>query len=122
MSNEATVQNQVRLNASALGWALWRNNVGVLIDSRGIPVRYGLANDSKGVNAHFKSADLIGIRPIVITPDMVGKTIGQFVSLECKHAGWKFNGNDAHQTAQAAWRDLVSSYGGFADFTTGEIK
>ena len=38
-------------------------------------VRYGLC---KG------SADLIGIRPVLITPEMVGTTIGQFVGLEVK--------------------------------------
>ena len=79
MQNESTIQAKVRLDASKLGWRLWRNNVGVLMDSRGVPVRFGLANDSAGVNKIIKSADLIGIRPVIITQDMVGKVIGQFV-------------------------------------------
>lgn len=119
--NESTVQAQVRLLASTQGWRLWRNNVGVLIDSRGVPVRFGLANDSKQVNSQVKSGDLIGIRPVLITPDMVGRTIGQFASRECKRSGWVFNPNDARDVAQMCWIDVVSSLGGDAKFTTGDL-
>lgn len=52
--NEATVQSLVRLEASRKGCRLWRNNVGVLQDINGRPVRYGLANDSKQLNENFK--------------------------------------------------------------------
>ena len=121
MSNEATIQAKVRLAASAAGWALWRNNVGVLLDSRGIPVRYGLANDSKAVNGQFKSGDLIGIRPVVVTADMVGSCIGQFVSRECKREGWKYRESDPHERAQERWKEMVNFYGGDAAFTMGEL-
>jgi hypothetical protein len=121
MKNEATVQADVRLMASRLGWGLWRNNVGVLLDSRGVPVRYGLANDSKGVNANIKSGDLIGIRTRIITPEMIGSVIGQFVSRECKREGWKFNPNDPNDRAQQRWIDIINSFGGDAAFTTGEL-
>ena len=119
--NEATVQAKVRLMASQRGWILWRNNVGVLLDSRGIPVRFGLANDSKIVNKNYKSADLIGIKPIRITQDMVGTTIGQFISRECKHPLWKFNPNDEHELAQARWIELINLMGGDASFSVGEL-
>ena len=119
--NESTVQAQVRLLASTQGWRLWRNNVGVLIDSRGVPVRFGLANDSKQVNSQVKSGDLIGIRPVLITPDMVGRTIGQFVSRECKRQGWVLNLYDARDEAQMRWIEVVSSLGGDAKFTTGDL-
>lgn len=113
--DESTIQAKIRLRASTLGWKVWRNNVGVLMDSRGVPVRFGLANDSKAVNSSFKSADLIGIRPLLITPGMVGKTIGQFVSIECKAPGGKVAG------AQIKWKDLINSLGGFATITSDEI-
>ena len=119
--NEATVQAHVRLLASQAGWRLWRNNVGVLLDSRGVPVRYGLANDSKQVNAVFKSADLIGIKPVLITPDMVGTVIGQFVSRECKVSGWRLNPNNEHDVTQMKWADLIMMLGGDASITTGEL-
>jgi hypothetical protein len=119
--NEATVQANLRLLASKNGWKLWRNNVGVLLDSRGIPVRYGLANDSKLVNNQFKSGDLIGIRPRIITPDMVWSCIGQFISRECKRPDWKYNPNNPHDRAQMRWIELINLYGGDASFTTGEL-
>src|SRR5512139_4117201 len=111
---EAEVKARLTLAASKAGWRMWRNNVGVLPDARGIPIRFGLANVSKQVNSHIKSGDLIGIRPVVITPDMVGQTIGQFVSLECKRPGWKFNPNDERDVAQKRWADLITSLGGYA--------
>jgi len=119
--NEASIQAQVRLDASKLGWRLFRNNVGVLVDSRGTPVRFGLANDSNVVNKHIKSADLIGIKPVLITQDMVGQTIGQFVSRECKWSGWKYNPKDEREAAQQRWIDMINSMGGDAKFTIGEV-
>lgn len=119
--NEATVQAHVRLLASREGWRLFRNNVGVLLDSRGVPVRYGLANDSKKVNEQVKSGDLIGIRPVVITAAMVGHTLGQFASLEIKASGWKPRANDEHEIAQRKWASLVNEAGGYAIFSTGNL-
>ena len=122
MNNEATVQSLVRLEAARRGWKLFRNNVGVLMDSRGVPVRYGLANDSKQVNAAVKSGDLIGIRPVTITQGMVGSVLGQFVSIECKRAGWKPSPNDEHEKAQMRWAELVLLAGGHAVFSTGALE
>ncbi len=118
--SEAAVQAATRVRASQLGWRLWRNNVGAFHDAeKNIHVRYGLANDSPQVNAVVKSGDLIGIRPRVIQPDDIGSLIGQFVSIECKHAGWTYSG-DPHETAQANWANLVVSLGGDARFITNE--
>ena len=119
--SEADVQAHIRLAVSKMGWTIWRNNVGVLKDARGVPVRYGLANDSARVNAVFKSADLIGIRPLVITQEMVGRTVGQFVSIECKAGNWT-PGKDKHFAAQANWRDKVRLLGGYAIIATGSFS
>lgn len=113
--SEAAVQSQARVTASRLGWRLWRNNVGALRDESGGYVRFGLANDSAAINRRCKSADLIGIRPVVITPAHVGHTVGQFASIECKAAGWRWSGSEREQ-AQAAWARLVQSLGGYAAF------
>ena|ERR1035437_3630799 len=121
MRNEADIQNEVRLAASAAGWRVFRNNVGTLLTERGVPVRFGLANDSVSVNKYVKSGDLIGIRPVLITADMVGKTIGQFVSLEVKRQGWIPNQNNDHENAQRRWADIVTGLGGYAIFTTGQL-
>lgn len=115
--SESRVQSQVRLAAPAHDMRLFRNNVGVLRDKRDVPVRYGLANDSQALNARLKSGDLIGWRRRLITPEMLGSTIAQFVSLECKPAGWHYRG-DEHEQAQQRWAALVATEGGWARFVS----
>ena len=116
--SEAWAQSMVRIEASQRGCRLWRNNVGALIDDRGVPLRYGLANDSKAMNQAIKSADLLGIRPVLIRQDHVGQVLGQFLSREIKAPGWRYSGTD-HEQAQMKWAELVLSLGGDASFATG---
>lgn len=73
--------------------ALWRNNVGELLDSRGRAVTFGLA---------IGSADLIGI----LAPT------GRFFALEVKVPGRKAKPH------QETWLSLVRSLGGFAAVVT----
>jgi hypothetical protein len=63
-------------------------------------VNYGLA---------VGSSDLIGWKPVVITPDMVGKTIAQFVCVECKTKAY-----GATTEEQDNWLDQVAQAGGDA--------
>lgn len=118
--SEAWVQSAVRLEASKLGWRLFRNNVGAFQDSTGRWVRYGLANDSAALNKKLKSGDLVGIKPVVVTPEMVGQKLGVFVSREVKQEGWRYTGTE-REVAQLAWINLVNSLGGDAAFTTGNL-
>lgn len=113
--SEASVSQRVELSFSLMGGALWRNNVGVLPDLRGVPVRYGLSNCSAKMNKVSKSGDLIGCLPIVIRPDHVGRTFGLFVSIETKKAAWKWKGDD-HELAQSNWAQVVTSLGGIGIF------
>ena len=117
--HERDIQNLVRLEASRKGLRLWRNNVGAAYMRDGTFLRYGLANETKAMNETIKSSDLIGIRRIVITPDLVGYTIGQFTSREVKHSEWLYTGTP-HEKAQKAWNDLILSFGGDAAFATGD--
>lgn len=118
-NSEAHVQSLVRLRAPGAGIRAFRNNVGVLKDERGVPVRYGLANDSPKLNDRLKSSDLIGWRRRTVTPDMVGGVIAQFWSAECKRVGWTYTGTP-REVAQLAWIQLVVADGGDAKFTVGE--
>ena len=117
--SEAAVQQLVRLEASRLGMRLFRNKVGACKDETGRVIRYGLCNDSAQMNKTVKSSDLIGIRPVIITPDMVGHTIGQFVAREVKRPGWSYRGTD-REVAQQAFGQLVLRLGGDFKFCTGE--
>lgn len=116
--SESRQQSLIRLEAPKHGFWLTRNNVGALIDDRGVPVRYGLANESKAQNQNIKSGDLIGFRSKVIVETDVGSVIAQFASFECKHLGWSYHGNK-HEQAQARWRDFINTHGGIAAFATG---
>ena len=100
-NSETEIQQRIRL---ALGTRkdlrLFRNNTGSLPDPRtGRPVQFGLARGS---------ADLIGIKQITITPDMVGSTIGQFVSIEVKTPTGRLT------PLQRSWLEMVSKFGGLA--------
>jgi len=121
-NSEAAVQNHDRIEFSRSGGILWRNNCGAGQDDRGNFFRYGIANDSKKVNAIIKSGDCIGIQPILIEPHHLGTTLGQFISREYKAPGWKYRPNNARERAQLAWANLVISMGGDAAFVTGAIK
>lgn len=122
MSNEAAVQQAVRLEYARRGYRLFRNNSGALPDARGVPVRFGLGNDSTPLNKALKSSDLIGWHPRVVTQDMVGCVIAQFVSLEIKPSDWRpaLSGERFdHEEAQRRWLDMVVRDGGQGRFMTG---
>jgi hypothetical protein len=116
--SEAAVQVNVRLEATRAGCRLWRNNVGAGQLADGSFLRWGLANDSKQMNAHIKSADLIGIRPRRVEPHHVGEVWGVFLSREIKPEGWRYSGTD-REVAQRRWAELVLALGGDACFATG---
>ena len=98
---ETDLQQRIRL---ALGTSpnlrLFRNQVGSLPDPRtGRLVTFGLA---KG------SADLIGWRTITITPDMVGRQVAVFTSIEVKTERGRI------RPEQHAWLTAVTGAGGIA--------
>jgi hypothetical protein len=117
-ASEAAVQALVRLEASQKGARLWRNNIGAGVLENGSFVRWGLANDTAAMNAAVKSADLIGIKPRLITHADVGTVIGQFLSREVKALGWKYSPTP-RERAQLAWLTLIRALGGDAAFATG---
>lgn len=115
--SEGAVSNDVRLESGHKGVRLFRNNVGACQDKTGRSIRYGLANDSPQMNKRIKSSDLIGIRPLLITPQMVGSTVGQFVAREVKKSAWRYGADPEREKAQLAFISLVIGLGGDACFT-----
>lgn len=73
--SEQGLLNRIRLSLSRQGILNFRNNTGALRDDRGRLVRYGLCPGS---------ADIIGIKPIIVTQEMVGQRVGVFVAVEVK--------------------------------------
>jgi len=98
--NETTILQRIRLAASSIpGLRLFRQNVGMLKDERGRMVRFGL---------HPGSADLIGWRTVTITPDMVGKQVAVFASVEVKTDSGRV------KPEQQNWLEQVTKAGGLA--------
>lgn len=115
--SEAAVQANVRLRAATMDGHLWRNQNGAARTDTGSYVRFGLANDSPKLNAVLKSHDLVGWRRRLITPEMIGQTIGQFWSVEVKPPGWRPTSDKRH-AAQSRWAALVERNGGLSQFVT----
>lgn len=116
--NEEAVTSHTRLEFAKIG-PLWRNNVGVLPDRRGVPVRFGLANESAKMNQEIKSSDWIGATPVTAYLQSCGwVTLGVLTAFEIKRTGWIFDPGDAHVVAQAKFHEIVREAGGFAGFVT----
>ncbi len=98
LSNEAYVQNKIRLAVGHGKIRLFRNNTGALMDIKGRLVKFGLC---KG------SSDLIGFKTVEVTPDMVGQKIAIFSAIEVKDKG------KATQE-QKKFIDIVLDAGGLA--------
>lgn len=118
---EDTVQNALRMQMAIAGGALWRNNSGALPDKTGRIVRFGLGNDSARLNKVWKSADLIGIYPVVVTPEMIGTTLGLFVAFDAKDpATWRGITSE-HEAAQENFFNNVRRLGGKGGFATSAL-
>ena len=96
---EHEIQQRIRLACGRGAVRLWRNNTGALVDQQGRFVRFGLC---KG------SSDLIGLRSLEITPELVGLRLAQFVALEIKTA------QGVLRPEQQAFLRLVQQLGGVA--------
>jgi hypothetical protein len=66
----------------------------------GVPIKYGLFPGS---------GDMVGWSTVEVTPDMVGKRLAVFTSIEIKTE------NDRLSEKQKKWRDNVRAAGGIAE-------
>ncbi len=98
--SEHEIQQRIRLACGRGPVRLWRNNTGALVDQQGRFVRFGLC---KG------SSDLIGLRSLQITPELVGQRLAQFVALEVKTP------QGVLSQEQRAFLRLVTQLGGVAE-------
>jgi hypothetical protein len=117
---ESTILKQVMLAATKVGAVVFRNNTGQGWIGRSRRLAPGeryvasggevLIHDARPLHAGLfvGSGDLIGWRSIEVTPEMVGRRIATFVSLETKSA----KGRSSKE--QVNWHDQVNGAGGIA--------
>lgn len=117
---ESEIVQDTILTASKLGARMFRNNTGMgwvgktiritkeiklnlkpgdVVVRQGRPLHAGLCEGS---------SDSIGITPILITPEMVGRTVGIFTAFECKTEKGKTS------ELQNNFIQMVLNYGGIA--------
>ena len=97
--SEHEIQQRIRLACGRGVVRLWRNNTGALVDQQDRFVRFGLCEGS---------SDLIGLRSLEITTELVGQRLAQFVALEVKAA------QGVLSPEQRAFLRLVQQLGGVA--------
>ena len=109
---ESNILALVRLALSKLGFTSFRNNSGtawqgevkrigaktIIIDNAR-PVHFGLATGS---------SDVIGFKPVVITPEFVNRRVAVFAAIEVKQPGKK------PTDEQTNFLDCVKNAGGIA--------
>lgn len=113
--SEKSIQSEIHAKlASRPDIRLFRNNIGMAYQGRVVSksenvivieqyrhIKYGLQNPG--------GHDLIGWKSITITPEMVGKKIAVFASVECK------NGKSGKPSdEQTAFQNAVIHFGGIS--------
>ena len=90
--------NKYLLHFSGAGAMVWRNNTG----------KFRSLTDPQRIVAvgQVGSADIIGVQPVTITADMVGKVIGQAIAIEVKTPTGK------QSQEQKNWQQAFEQHGG----------
>ena len=91
-------------NNIGLGWVgeLLKQGTDYILLKNPRPVKFGVGGDG--------AADYIGFYSIIITPEMVGKKVAIFSSIESMDKGKKIKKGGA----QDDWRSFVKMFGGIA--------
>lgn len=122
--DESYVQSFLRLQGPPLGYNLARNNRGALPNEKGVPIRFGLWNDTAALDKVCKSGDLIGYQSGWFRDYETAEPVkvAVFSMVECKRATWRgFNPDDPREAAQQRCISMVLTAGGIATFSTGEL-
>ena len=120
---ESRIWRQIRDKLSTGAVRLWRNEQGhgllirhrstegrqaIIAECHAVALRHGGSAVRVAFGLGKGTADLIGMKRVTITQDMVGSQVAVFVSVECKTA------TGATREEQKAWLAFVNSFGGIA--------
>lgn len=98
---ERDLINRARLHATQNGGLLFRNSVGQAWQGKIVsqsPGRIVLTNYRRVIyGLHKGSADLIGLQPVIVTPEMIGDELAVFWAVEIKTK------NDRLKPEQKRW-------------------
>lgn len=110
--SEKAIQSAVMLAASQAGFTIWRNNCGMAWAGDATRLKDGsvLIRNPRPLHVGLckGSADLIGLKPVVVTEEMLGRTLAQFAAIEVKTPRGKLSEH------QARFLAFVESKGGLA--------
>lgn len=118
---ETTAKRVVLLRAGEYRSRLFKNNTGVAYTEYGRPVFFGLGNDGTKDDESFRTPDDIGWTPVLITPEMVGKTVAVFTAIESKKLGFIVKPDYNKKTreyGQNKFMNLVNLNNGIAGFAS----
>lgn len=108
---EKNIQSLILIAISKLKHIGWRNNTGMGWIGQSIKLKNGdvMIRNARPLHAGLclGSSDIIGIKKIKITQEMVGSEIGQFLAIEVKQEKKK------PTKEQQNFIDFVNSNGGF---------
>lgn len=119
---EAKASHSSGLRAAEWGSRMFRNNSGSFYSPSGALVRFGLMENMKKWLNKYRSSDKIGFTPVLITPEMVGKTIPVFTSFEDKKETFVIRDTykkGSREWMQNNWCEFICKAGGIAGFVRG---
>lgn len=118
---EGKASLDVRLRANAKGCRLYKNNTGVAFSEDNRPVFFGLGNDGTKDKESIRTPDWVGWLNVVITPEMVGKSIPVFTAIDAKKVGFipkKSYPVGTREYGQQKFFNIVIDSNGLAGFAT----
>ncbi len=112
MSDETNkVVPNILLECGKHNMRLFKNIRGMFYTKDGREIKAGLMADHSG--------DLVGWTKIVITPDMVGRSVAIYTEIEAKNSKWKKPKNQ-HEKDQAERMEKIKTFGGIAAILNSE--
>jgi len=104
---DSAISDRVLLELTAQDFLLWRNPVGAGRMDSGQYVKYGVCNPG--------GSDLIGLRSVTITPDMVGQRVAIFAAIESKSKNYRVS------PPQRIFLNAISRAGGIAQIAKEQL-